>query len=272
MIMSSPTYRCSPRLCAFMLIATFVAPAGAFAAAFVTFQEGVNSYTGTQDTRIAGGGSATDPNANYGGLTSLTVFEREPNAVNPNFFRDLIRFDVSSLAPGTPVFSASLTLTYIQAVNLSTTTGFQTGGVTNSLYIVDPANVAWTESSATWNNAVQSAPQAWAGGPGLVAGSDYGAAVATAVSPNTGPTPNLPMTFVLNAAGIAAVQGWVNNPSSNTGFFMRQPAGTFSIDDFASSENATTSFHPLFTLSIPEPTSLGVFAVCGGAIIRRRRA
>lgn len=230
-----------------------------------TFQEGVSGYTGTRDTYVGGDNRGAEPTTTHGSVGSLLVYEREVNL--NNFYRSLIGFDLSSFSPAYPISSATLTL---WVSNRSGATG-----VANSLYAISSANGDWTEGQATWNNKDQSLTTPWAGSPGLsTATTDY---LTTAIAPTeVTPTVDSPMTFTLNAAGIALVQSWIDNPSSNTGFFLRQPDGTNSIDAFYSSEAATIGFHPLLTLEVtvppaPEPSSLLLLGMGAMFALRRRR-
>ncbi len=200
-----------------------------------TFQDGVGGYSGTQDTFVHG----AMPDNNYGTEMNIGVYERE--TATTNYARGLIRFDLSSVAPGTLVAGATLTLCQRAAVGAA--------GVSNSLHVIAAPDKDWTETGATWNSS--HGGTAWTGGPGLVAGDDYDPiSVATAETPIAA---GAPMTFALSAAGVAAIQHWVNHPADNSGFLLRQPDSSNSIDLFWSREATEVSLRPALTLTLIAP-------------------
>jgi len=235
----------------------------------VSLQDGVNAYAGTADTFLAGDNRFGAANVANGSINPLSVFEREVGL--DNYARILIRFDLSSLTDPS-VTNASLRLTY------SGWAGAGSTGVGNSLYLINAADTAWSEAQSTYNNLNQSTTTPWAGGPGLASGTDYNATpIATAITPNSGATSvgqfaGSTMTFTFNAAGVAAINNWIANPANNTGFFIRQPTGSFSIDQFYSSESSIAADHPLLTLEIPEPSAVMLIGAGGLLVFRRRFA
>lgn len=247
--------------------------------AIITFQEGVSGYSGTQDTFVDGTGPSNLQITPQGTNTTLFVYDREhfndPNDLR--ITRTLIRFDLSSLQAN---LTAGDTITNVTLTLTSQAYAFGTKGVANSLHRIDPVNAAWTESQATWQNRDQSGPTAWAGGNGLVSGTDY---IATALdvqnSPNPGnlgPSDGDTITFTLN--DLSFLPGWINNPSTNAGFLIRQPGvNTGAYDRFYSSEASTVAFRPLLTVTlVPVPEPASGFTMLMGAVFalarwRRRR-
>ena len=227
---------------------------GAAPVAVINLQEGVNGYQGTQDVSL-NAGKGGSPDANYGADDFLQLWEREADV--QNLRRSLIRFDLSSIKLGTAISAVTLTL-FTQGDH------FGSHGVTNSLHLIDQRNRNWRQGTglagnladaATWNYQDRSSRRPWAGGPGLIAGVDYHAtAAATAATPDTTDAEQksggVPMEFVLNAVGIAAIQHWINHPASNAGFFVRQPDDSLSVDTFWSSEASNASVRPLLTLTV----------------------
>ena len=63
-----------------------------------------------------------------------------------------------------------------------------------------------------------------------MAGTDYAAIpVATADAPTSANA--RPMTFMLNAAGVAAIQNWIDRPSDNSGLYL-VPGFSFPLSAF----------------------------------------
>ena len=71
--------------------------------------------------------------------------------------------------------------------------------------------------------------------------------------PRRRPPPARALTFLLDAAGVAAIQGWIDNPADNSGFFLRQPDGSFSVDHFWSRSAVDTLLRPTLTLTATGP-------------------
>jgi hypothetical protein len=258
-------YRVANVLTTLGLILTFAASAEAAVIQTYTFQQGVSGYSGTRDTYVGGDNRGAEPTTTHGNAAVLNVYEREVSL--NNFYRSLIGFDLSSFSPPYDISGASLTLWVSGRAGAT--------NVPNSLYAISSANGDWTEGQATWNNKNQSLTTPWAGSPGLsTATTDY---LTTALAPTqVTPTVSSSMTFTFNAAGIALIQSWIDNPLSNTGFLLRQPDGTNSIDAFHSSESGTLIFHPLLTLEVtippaPEPSSLLLLGLGTLFVARRRR-
>jgi hypothetical protein len=236
----------------------------------VTLQNGANAYAGTHDTFIDG--TTGLQTTNNGANSALWLYEREifDPSTDLRVNRVLMRFDLSSLqinlAQGQTITGATLTITS-QGYQ-----GFGNKSVANSLYRVTAADVAWADLQATWQKQTASTP--WAGGNGLISGTDYVAtALDTQNTPNiggAGPSDGSTMTFTLN--DLSFLPGWINNPSTNAGFFIRQPTGTGAFDKFYSSDASTVAFRPLLTITlVPEPASFGLLSVGALLALRRRR-
>lgn len=157
-----------------------------------TFQNGVSpsaAYAGTTDTTLqqnaptTAAGEGVSISADY--VTSGAGFSAE----------GLLRFDVGAIPSGSTVSAATLTLNITNATS-------------GTPYVFYPLARAWTEAQATWNSAASGV--AWASG-GARGASDRGSAGVASLTPTAvGKT-----TITLNAAGVAAVQAWVDDPSSN---------------------------------------------------------
>ena len=144
------------------LVALPKGPAPRRRSLFQTASHG-GAYAGTQDTFIQPGGSST---TNFNSFSVPVLIVYETNDLS-NLSRTLIKFNLSSITPGTVIGSAELTLTYAGY------NGFAPTGVTNSLYVNNntrsPADVNWTESTATWNDANNSGTGCYAGAPSPLA-------------------------------------------------------------------------------------------------------
>jgi hypothetical protein len=163
------------------------------------------------------------PRTNYG-ATTLGADGDDPSGSGKDKY-GLLRWDLSSMAPGTKISSASVTLT---VTNSSTQT-----------YQAYALKRAWAESEVTWNSYA-------AGGPWEVAGAkgspDREATVAGTVTPSaTGER-----TFVLSAA---VVQRWVDNPTTNQGIIIANATNSNGFD-FYSRESSTSSQRPRLTLNV----------------------
>jgi hypothetical protein len=190
-----------------------------FAQTTITFQDGVaptSSYVGTRDVTVTDFNyvdPVRDPNTNYN--TNLLTVDAFPGRKTI-----LLRFDLSSLAPGTTVNSVNLQLRV-------TDDSPQTAEVHAVLK-------SWSETGATWN---QAAPGV---GWGLSGASESG----VDFSPPAAGSFNAPAIGVVNVPLTpSVVQGWVNTPASNQGVIIL-PAGMDNGIDLASCEHATLGFRP----------------------------
>ena len=102
----------------------------------------------------------------------------------------------------------------------------------------------WVESHATWN--VYSSGNTWQT-PGALSSNDRGSNVLGTFSPSSTGLSNI----ILNSDGVALVQSWVDNPTSNHGFIIANGSG---IDgaDFDSREASTANTRPKLTLRYSE--------------------
>ena len=174
-----------------------------------TFQDGVNGYAGTTDTHIRSATATT----NYG--TSTTMY-------GSNVSGSLMKWDVSKIPTNAVVQSAKLTLNVTDP--------------SASSYELYQLKRNWSEASATWNNASTGTPWEVAGAKGA---TDRGSTVLGSITAST----TGEKVITLNAAGVAAVQAWINNPSSNFGLVLQDYTGTDGMA-FQSSESTTVTARP----------------------------
>jgi len=184
----------------------------------VSFQDGVSpapSYTGTQDTCLAAGHA----NTNYG--TSETLWAQGGAT------EALLKWGNLNIPVGSTVRAATITL-----------------NVTNpskGTYELYSLRRNWVEAEATWNQ--YAAGQNWQV-PGAKGTSDRGTvALGTVAASSIGQ-----YTITLNAAGIALVQSWVNDPSKNQGLLIDDLTVTDALA-FGSSETLTVSNRPKLTIT-----------------------
>ncbi len=145
------------------------------------FRNGLNGYTGTQDSYVASGKT----NSNYGGSSNL---EADGSDGRNGELITLIKWDVSTISGDASVNSVSVML---RVRNRS-----------RGAYGLYAMNGTWDESSVTWNNADVNTHQ--------------GVEIASVV-----PNPTGSYTLTLNAAGVALVQGWIDGTVANHGLMIR---------------------------------------------------
>jgi hypothetical protein len=187
------------------------------------FQDGVGGYAGTRDTMIRALNAAT----NYGSLTALEA-DGSPDIAS------LLRWDLSSIPVGSTVLSATIELTITNT--------------TNDSYPLLAMERAWSEFEATWNQASNGV--SWSSG-GAAATTDR----APASLGNLSPGSNGRYVLTLNAAGVAAVQRWVDNPAINFGVAIQNYATASNGMDFRSRETADVSQRPKFSVSYQPPAA-----------------
>lgn len=143
----------------------------------------------------------------------------------------LLKWDLSSIAPGSLIQSVSLSLN-----SLSTTSaGYEIYDLTKNRI----------EDETTWNEF--STGSSWNQG-GASGSQDHGTTVLgtfTAASPG-------PVASDLNAAGVAVVQSWVNNPSGNYGITVQDYDPANGVR-FSSADASSSADRPALMVSYAEP-------------------
>ncbi|MCY1032496.1 DNRLRE domain-containing protein [Corallococcus sp. BB11-1] len=202
------------------------APQGLATDVTVSFQRGVSpssSYAGVSDAWLQEG----LPSTNAGGDTLLRM-DRDYPAASGKSANALLRFDVRAIPVGATVRSVKLT---VNVTNRTSGEGF-------FLYA---AGRDWTEAQATWARATSTST--WST-PGARGAADRGTGVLGTLLPAvTGPH-----TVTFGAAGIAAVQAWVDDPATNRGFVLDANTNMDGLD-LASSEAATAAQRPQLTVT-----------------------
>ncbi len=185
----------------------------------IAFQDGtspMSSYAGTRDARMVSG----NPTNKYGNNSKLEI-DGSPSVST------VLQWDLSLVPPGTSVAMASMT--------------FQVTGSTSSNYNAFGLKRSWTEGDVTWNSAA--AGVNWEV-PGALGTTDRDSIVLGSIGPAT----SGPATVQLNAAGVALVQSWINNPSTNFGMVFSGTAANTDNVEISSSEISTLSSRPKLTL------------------------
>jgi hypothetical protein len=199
----------------------------------LAFQDGLFpslSYAGTRDTYI----SSKSTNTNYGNFTEIWI-DGSPD------YATLLKWDVSAVPAGSIVNSATIEL------NVTNTS--------SGTYEVYSLQRAWDELSATWQQ--YAAGQNWA-----TAGASNTADRSSTVLGSVAPSNMGTYVITLNAAGVAAVQAWVNNPAANHGVLI-QDYGISSGADFLSSETPNATQRPKLVINYQPPATLAALAAFG---------
>jgi hypothetical protein len=200
----------------------------------ITFQDGLFpyvTYAGTSDTKIA----SKNTNTNYGTAQTLDI-DGSPDTAG------LLQWDISAIPAGSIIVSAAIEL------NISNATSHN--------YEIYALQRAWDELSATWQQAA--AGSNWAA-PGATASGDHDSAVLGQL----GPVSTGAQRIELNDAGIAAVQAWIDDPSSNFGIILQAYAASNGVD-FRSSETSNASQRPKLIINYePAPAIGAAFAAFG---------
>ncbi len=193
----------------------------------LSFQDGVlptSSYSGTQDTDLA----QDTPTSNHGAATTLRA-DGDDGSGKDTYA--LLRWTSLTIPAGSTVKSATLTLTVTNP--------------TDGTYELYALKRDWSQSQSNWNSYKTGDNWETSGAKGA---SDRGATVVgTVTAPSTGQC-----TITLNAAGIALVQSWVDDPSTNNGLIIADPTVSDGLV-FDSRETATASNRPKLTITYAAP-------------------
>lgn len=182
---------------------------------------------------------------NYGASASLVVSGRPDEAA-------LLKWDLSSIPAGSTLQSAMLT---INVTDTSVNT-----------YEIYELKRSWTESQATWKVAANKTNWQAVGAQGAL---DIGSTVLGTVNPVPyDPTAIGLRSVTLNAAGLAIVQGWLNNPASNFGFTLQNYANA-NKDDlvFSSRESSVAANRPQLQLVFIPPSAAPLRLTEGAVLI-----
>lgn len=184
------------------------------------------------DTQISSGNTTT----NYGNGTSLWLGERDDDTGDA--LRILIKFDVSSIPPGSTINSATLRLNMI----LDRSSNARTARVR---YL----KRNWVENQATWN--VYSSGNNWTtAGAAHTTDDINGDDLATASYTATESIESF-KEYTLNATGLAVLSQWVEGSLSNYGF--RIAMDTESNDAYLHDSNQAVDNFPELVIDYSPP-------------------
>jgi hypothetical protein len=183
----------------------------------VSFQDGVNGYNGTRDTKLRANFATT----NYGTADELEL-DGDPDE------SAILFWDLTNIPVGSIIQSVDIT------VNITNTSG--------ATYEIYDLKQSWIESEATWNDYAtgQSWEVAGADGSGDRGSTEFGTIDGDTLGAST---------VSLNAAGVAIVQSWVDDPSSNQGFIIQDYVAATNSLDFSSRETTTIADRPKITVT-----------------------
>ncbi len=180
-------------------------------AAETTIQASADSYMneGAKDT-------------NYGGQTYIEVSSKPSAWGNA---RGILKFDLSSIPSGSTITSVTLSL------YLYSTRGY------DRTYCIHKVTKNWTESGVTWNK--YDGTNNW-----TTSGGDYEATASATVT--AGAVWNIWVNWSSSTL-VSDVQGFVNNPSTNFGWIIKDQTEGSSNQDwvrFYSKEYTETTLRP----------------------------
>lgn len=203
----------------------------------VTFQQGVNSYTGCNDAHII----EYNAGRNTGGNDRFEV-SRYTGTYDNDDKHGILKFNVSSIPSNATVTSATVELTLVECRN----------GTANKTIGVNKVNRTWGEGTKTGIDGATatSGECSWTYSASTTqwttAGGDFDATVAD--SKTVGSTTGTVYSWNITSM----VQGWVANSSTNYGmiFVETTPKSTSNgTKCFASKEYATVSSRPKLTVT-----------------------
>lgn len=198
----------------------------------LTFRDGENGYTGTEDTAL----EQLGPNNNNSADTVLYAGRSGTyDAYQILFkFNDVVGGGASQIPQGATVTDVRLVLTITDQSTFS-----------NPTFSINRMLVSWSDTS-TWSS--------------MGSGVDGSEArlIADVTLAESG---NKTYTVGSTAALVATVQGWVNDPSTNHGWYIFNDDYSSRVG-FASSEAATVAQRPRLevTYTLPTPPSLDLDA------------
>jgi hypothetical protein len=218
----------------------------------LTFQQGVDSYTGAEDVFIAEGAATTNQNS----VTTIRV-DGTTCTTGSLICRGILQFDISSIPTNCSVASASL------EINVTSDSVDRFG-----VYAI---RRNWGETTVTWNTYDGSNNWTTAGiddttndryPTDLMNGNSDGG------FGSAGTTPYL-KTHDFDSDGIALIQDWIDGDVANNGIvIMENDAGDTDAYNFTDKTNATTANRPKLTVTCNFPAEAQVSRIRSNMRIR----
>ena len=194
-----------------------------------SFQDGVapnNAYNGTRDTKI----KSDEPSTVFGSDTELEVDGDPDRSV-------ILKWDLSSLPPGSSVLSASITL---EVTNES-----------SDSYEIYEMKQDWVEDEANWSQYRSGNSWQTAGAGGT---PDRGTDVLGVVNA----TDTGSITILLDTTVHRLIESWIDNPSINKGFILQDYPYADNGADFDSREVTSASSRPKLTVTYLSDVDMAV--------------
>jgi hypothetical protein len=248
------------------MIAMILAPANA-----EVFQYSANGYTGSEDMFLW-----ENTYGNQGGQPEIRSYNNTVTDEMTTGYIPVVKFDLSSIASGSPVGSATLKLWVTANTTGQLAAGSWTAhemldavgfGVATDIWIPEVGTAShWAKNIVSLDPEMVTEP--WATGYYSYYGGAEGASYGPLPGTNYAAT-GAPSSALSAAVGVwleiditAMVQGWIDNPSANNGLLILDHHPTNSnLAYFASNEDPTVANRPILDVNvIPEPgmMSLGV--------------
>jgi hypothetical protein len=184
----------------------------------VSFQDGLNDYSGTRDAKI----QSDTPIINYGSSSKVGADGSPDESA-------LLYWDISSITAGSSILSVEMTFNVISKSGLDN-------------YEIYRINRAWIENEVTWN--VYASGQNWE-----IEGANGMGDRDSTVLGNIGAPLAGELTISLNSTGIEVVQSWVNDPGSNNGLIFLDYINASDGLDLSSRETSIVSERPKLTIT-----------------------
>ena len=196
-----------------------------------SIQDGVAptaGYAGTTDTYM----SSNAPTSNFGSSAMLLLDGDDPGG-SGNDLASLLKWDISSIPPGSFVDSAQITLDVFNS--------------TTGVYEIYELKSNWVEAEASWN--VFAVGSGWQT-PGAQGPLDRGSLVLGTISPAFSGS----YSISLNAKGLALVQSWIDDPATNNGIIIANSSTTGGLD-VRSRKYGTAAQRPKLTVTYSPPVT-----------------
>ncbi len=193
---------------------------------FLVLQQGFNGYAGAADSHI----QENDPASNFGSEANVGATGDWPLGSGRDD-HGLLRWGNLGSSNGLDVLAAEI---WVYVVVPTSATGYP-------LYAL---RRPWAESTASWNTPWQQ--------PGAADPTDRGDTPLGVVLPTEAGWHRV----ALNAAGLAVVQQWLENPDSNHGLILTNPDNPNDVI-FRSANYSTRQLRPALVIALGEDTGSG---------------